>query len=67
MRVKVLDLIAGPAGIWHPGEHELPEALARRLCAVGAAISLEPAREETAELPGAPERADMSFKRKRRK
>ena len=44
MRVKLQTVMAGPAGIFHPGEHDFPDKQAHDLIAAGCAEAVEPAR-----------------------
>jgi len=46
VRIKLLSLIAGPAGCFHPGVHDFPETMARELVATHHAELLPQAPAE---------------------
>ncbi|CAK0778975.1 conserved hypothetical protein [Gammaproteobacteria bacterium] len=70
MKVKLLQLMAGPMGVFPAGQHDLPEELVRALVAGGyAEADVGPQKPifETATLAPVPETADLPKKRGRRK
>lgn len=66
MRVRLLTSIACPLGTWtRDAVADLPEAMARDLIGVAAAVSLEPPETETTEARTLDETATLPRPRRR--
>ena len=68
MRVRILTAIACPLGVWGRDDvAELPDAMARDLIGVAAAVSLEVPAPETAMVESTEETATLGRPRPRKR